>query len=156
MVFHCIYQFSSVGKSCLTLPLLGLQLAGFPVFHHLPEFDCMYIPHNMLTYSLLMGAGSQHGRFHPWQSHAKETWQARLQDSRDSLGRSHPWQRSWGRDLTGKGESGLEGPPGPAQASTPTPESICLTILCLSPTLLTLTGDYPQPPFSGKKINLGL
>ena len=49
-----------------------------------------------------------------------------------------------------QGGSGLEGPPGPAQASTPKPESICLTILCLSPTLLTLTGDYPQPPFSGK------
>ena len=27
---------------------------------------------------------------------------------------------------------------------------ICLTILCLSQTLLTLTGDYPWPPFSGK------
>ena len=27
---------------------------------------------------------------------------------------------------------------------------ICLTILCFSPTLLTLTGGYPQPPFSGK------
>ena len=27
---------------------------------------------------------------------------------------------------------------------------VCLTILCLSPTLLTLTGGYPQPPFSGE------
>ena len=27
---------------------------------------------------------------------------------------------------------------------------ICLTILCLSPTLLTLTRGYPRPPFSGK------
>ena len=40
--------------------------------------------------------------------------------------------------------------PGPARASTPKPESVCLTILCLSPTLLTLTGSYPQPPFSGE------
>ena len=46
--------------------------------------------------------------------------------------------------------SGLEGPPGPARASTPKPEFVCLTILCLSPTLLTLTGGYPQPPFSGE------
>ena len=46
--------------------------------------------------------------------------------------------------------SGLEGPPGPARASTPKPESVCLTILCLSPTLLTLTGGYPRPPFSGE------
>ena len=38
---------------------------------------------------------------------------------------------------------GLERPPGPARASTPKPESVCLTILCLSPTLLTLTGGYP-------------
>ena len=40
--------------------------------------------------------------------------------------------------------------PGPAQASTPKSESVCFTILCLSPTLLTLTGGYPQPPFSGE------
>ena len=49
-----------------------------------------------------------------------------------------------------QGRSGIEGPPGSAQASTPKPESVCLTILCLSPTLLTLTGGYPRPPFSGK------
>ena len=41
-------------------------------------------------------------------------------------------------------------PPGSARASTPKPKSVCLIILCLSPTLLTLTGGYPQPPFSGK------
>ena len=62
--------------------------------------------------------------------------------------RSHPWQRSCGEDLTGKGGSGLEGPPGPARASTHKPESVCLTILWLSPTPLTSTGGYPQPPFS--------
>ena len=49
-----------------------------------------------------------------------------------------------------QGGSGLKGLPGPARASTPKPESVCLTILCLSPTLLTLTGGYPQPPFSGE------
>ena len=65
-------------------------------------------------------------------------------------GRAHPWQRSCGRDLTGKGRWGLKGSPGSAQASTPKPESVCLTILCLSPTLLSLTGGYPRPPFSGK------
>ena len=41
-----------------------------------------------------------------------------------------------------QGGSGLKGTPGPALASTPKPESVCLTILCLSPTLLTLTGGY--------------
>ena len=55
------------------------------------------------------------------------------------------WKRS---DKQGRSE--LEGPPGSARASTPKPESVCLTILCLSPTLLTLTGGYPRPPFSGK------
>ena len=65
-------------------------------------------------------------------------------------GRFHPWQRSCGRDLTGKGGSGLKGPPESARASTPKPKSVCLTILCLSPTLLTLIGGYPWPPFSGK------
>ena len=53
-------------------------------------------------------------------------------------------------NLTGKGGSGLEGPPESARASTPKPESVCLTIFCLSPTLLTLTGGYPRPHFSGK------
>ena len=52
--------------------------------------------------------------------------------------------------MTGKGGSWLKGPHEFARASTPKPESVCLTILCLSPTLLTLTGGYPQPPFSGK------
>ena len=49
-----------------------------------------------------------------------------------------------------QGRSGLEGLPGPARASTPKPKSVCLlfNILCFSPTLLTLTGGYPQPPFS--------
>ena len=70
--------------------------------------------------------------------------------ARSHYGRSHPWQRSWGKNLTGKGRSGLEGPPGSARVSTPKPESVCLTILCLSPSLLTLTGGYPRPPFSGK------
>ena len=37
-----------------------------------------------------------------------------------------------------------------ARASTPKPESVCLTILCLSPTLLTLTGGYPT--FFWKKL----
>ena len=49
-----------------------------------------------------------------------------------------------------QGGSWLEGPPESARTSTPKPESVCLTILCLSPTLLTLTGGYPRPPFSGK------
>ena len=49
-----------------------------------------------------------------------------------------------------QGGSLLEGSPESARASTPKPESVCLTILCLSPTLLTLTGGYPRLPFSGK------
>ena len=55
-----------------------------------------------------------------------------------------------------QGGSWLEGPPGSARASTPKPESVCLTILCLSPTLLTSTGGYPQPPFSGKSQHRAL
>ena len=68
-----------------------------------------------------------------------------LEPAWDSL----PMTRSCGRDLISKA-SGLEGPPRPARASTPKPESLCLTILCLSPALLTLTGGYPQPHFSGE------
>ena len=45
-------------------------------------------------------------------------------------------------------QSELERPPGPARASTPKPKSVCFTISRLSPTLLTLTGGYPRPPFS--------
>ena len=82
--------------------------------------------------------------------------------------------RSYEGDLTSKA-SGLQGLPGPIPsmtrscgrdlrskadqdlrdhldllASTPKPESVCLNILCLSPTLLTLTGGYHRPPFSRK------
>ena len=57
--------------------------------------------------------------------------------------------RSCGRDLISKA-SGLEGSPGSARAATPKPESVCLTILCLSATRLTLAGGYPRPPFSGE------
>ena len=39
-------------------------------------------------------------------------------------------------------------PLGSAWASTPKPESVCFTILQLSPTPLTLTGGYLWPPFS--------
>ena len=60
-----------------------------------------------------------------------------------------PMTRSCRRVLISKA-SGLDTPSGPARASTPKPESVCLAILCLSPILLTLTGGYPQPPFSGK------
>ena len=61
-----------------------------------------------------------------------------------------PMTRSCGRVLISKA-SGLDGPPGPARESTLEPESVCLTILCLSPALLTLAGGYPQPPlFWGK------
>ena len=65
-----------------------------------------------------------------------------------------PMTRSCGRDLISKA-SGLEGLPRPARASTPKPESVCLIILCLSPTLLTLTGAIPDH-LSLEKINLGL
>ena len=76
-------------------------------------------------------AGSQHGRSHPWQGHAEETWQARRIRTRGT-----PWTCS---------------------SIYPKPKSVCLlfTMLCLSPTLLALTGGYPWPPFL-EKINLGL
>ena len=58
-------------------------------------------------------------------------------------------QRSCREDLTGKGGSGLEGLPGPAQASARNQNlSLLFTILCLSPIILTLTGGSPRPPFS--------
>ena len=73
---------------------------------------------------LLSGAGSQHGSSHPWQRSCGEAWYAKA--SQDS--RAHS--------------------PRPAWASTPKPESVRFTISRLSPTLLTLTGGYPRPPFS--------
>ena len=72
---------------------------------------------------MTQSAGSQHGRSHPWQGHVEETWQAR-------------WIRTQGT---------------PWMCLSIYPKTrICLTIFCLSPTLLTLTGGYPRPPFSGK------
>ena len=73
--------------------------------------------------------GSQHGRSHPWQGHVEEPWRARQIMTR--------------------------GTPGSARAPTPKLESVCLTILYLSPTLLTLTGAIPDH-LSLEKVNLGL
>ena len=109
-------------------------MPGFPVFHyflfaqtHIHWASNAIQPSHPLNQGLFkwVSAGSHHGR-------------------------SHPWQRSCRENLTGKGRSGLKRFPGSARASTPKPESVCLTILCLSRTLLTLTGGYPRPPFSGK------
>ena len=68
--------------------------------------------------------------------------------------REPPWEippmtRSCGRELLSKA-SGLRGLPRFSRASTPKPESVCLTISWLSPTPPTLTGGYPWPPFSGE------
>ena len=71
--------------------------------------------------------------------------------ARNQHTRSHPWQGNAERPDR-QGGSGLEGLPGPARASTHIPKSVCLlfTILCLSLSLLALTGGYPLPPFSGE------
>ena len=53
-----------------------------------------------------------------------------------------PMTRSCGRELLSKA-SGLKGLPRPARASTPKPESVCLSVLRLSPTLLTYRGLSP-------------
>ena len=70
------------------------------------------------------------------------------QDSRDSLG--HPTHDTVMWKSPDKQGLRTRRTPGPAQASTLKPESVCLTILCLSPALLTLAGGCPPPPFSGK------
>ena len=76
--------------------------------------------------SPLISAGNQHERSHPWQGHAEEIWQAR--------------------------QIRTPGTPWTCLSIYPKPKSVCLlyTILCLSPTVLTLTGGYPWSPFSGE------
>ena len=140
-----------------SIPGLGRFLGegkGYPLKHSGPETSMDHglystwgcrVGHDWATFTLLtwidqnlvlswnlkkyecakmLTAGSHHGRSHPWQGHVEEPWRARQIMTR--------------------------GTPGSARAPTPKPESVCLTILCLSPTLLTLTGGYSQPPFSGK------
>ena len=58
--------------------------------------------------------------------------------------------RSCGRDLTSKADQDSRDPLDLLDHLPPKPESVFLTILCLSPTLLTLIGGYLRPPFSGK------
>ena len=63
-------------------------------------------------------------------------------------GESHPWQRSWGRGLMGKGKIRPRGVP----LLEHLPQNQNLSVFSwLSPTLLTLTGGCPWPPFSGKR-----
>lgn len=73
----------------------------------------------------------------------------------ESAGSQHrpPWQRSCGRDLAGKGESGL-GTPRPALTSTPKPE--CLSYYFMpSPTPLIPVGGLIPLPFWRKRNQLG-
>ena len=49
-----------------------------------------------------------------------------------------------------QGGSGLEGALWTSLSICPQTRIVCHTILCLSPTLLALTGGYPWPPFSGE------
>ena len=62
-----------------------------------------------------------------------------------------PWQRSCGRDLTGKGGSGLKGPLESAWASTPKPKSVLL-FCAFHQLFLTLTGGpFPPPMHESEK-----
>ena len=73
----------------------------------------------------------------------------RFQGCREPPREIAPMTRSCGRELLSKA-SGLRGLPRFSRASTPKPESVCLTISWLSPTPPTLTGGYPWPPFFGE------
>ena len=66
-----------------------------------------------------------------------------IMTARGHHGRSHPWQRSCGRELLSKA-SELKGLPRLSRASTPKPESVCFTVSWLSPTPLTLTGGLAE------------
>ena len=86
-----------------------------------------------------------------WQAivHCREPAREIPPMTRSCRTRGTPWAiqpmtRSCRRVLISKA-SGLDGPPGSAWASIPKPESVCLIILCLSPTLLTLAGGCPRP-----------
>ena len=54
-----------------------------------------------------------------------------------------PMIRSCERDLTSRVNQDSRDPLDLLEHLPPKPESVCLTLLCLSPTLLTLTGGYP-------------
>ena len=70
-------------------------------------------------------------------------------DCREPARAIPPMTRSCGRDLISKA-SGLEGALWTSLSICPQTRIVCHTILCLSPTLLALTGGYPWPPFSGE------
>ena len=113
-----------------------------------PQDPCQHWRRKWLPTSLFI-PGEFHGQkglmvYSPWGCKESDATECR-----EPARAIPPMTRSCGRELLSKA-SGLKGLPRPARASTPKPESVCLTILCLSPTLLTLTGGYPQPPFSGE------
>ena len=58
--------------------------------------------------------------------------------------------RSCGGDLTGKVDQDSRDSLDLLEHLPQTKICLLFTILCLSPTLLTLTGGYPRPPFSGE------
>ena len=74
---------------------------------------------------------------------------ARSQHGESRHGKSHEE-----RGLTNANAgSGLSGPPGLSRASNPKPDSVCLIALCLSPTLLTLTGGLSPHHLFLEKVN---
>ena len=116
---------------------------------HASNFEFLTFP-SLVICSMILTCDAGHWQLPVSHSITRENNQSSYAGSYH--GRSYPWQRSCRDDLTGKGGSGLERFPGPAQASTPKPNSVCVLfiILCFSPTLLTLTGGYHQQPFSVK------
>ena len=66
-------------------------------------------------------------------------------------GKGHKEEAWWA-----KARSSLEGPPGPARASTPKPESVCLTMFMPFTNSSDNNRELSPTTFLWKKINLGL
>ena len=74
--------------------------------------------------------------------------------ARSQHGESHTWQRSWGKepDKTQRRDQASGVPLDFLKHLLPKPESACFTVLCFSPTRLTLTGGCPPTTFLWKKL----
>ena len=133
----CVFQSQFRSSFCLARHWLGLDPSAMLSCTKQELLDMWLLP---------MGVAS------PWLDRCGglgAVWK-RI-SARSQHGRSHPWQRSWGRGLTGKASQVSRGP-----LPEHLPQNQNLSLYCLLYyTLLTLTGAVPDH-LSLEKVNLEL
>ena len=142
LVSHCFSPVPGAPGGAVEHHLRAIERSRFPIFS-VSRAHGLYVRIHLNTFAWRQRITAGKQKLLMCQEPAQEIPPM----TRSCRTRGNPWAirpmtRSCGRVLMSKA-SGLNGPPGPARASTPESESVCLTNLCLSQALLTLAGGCP-------------